>query len=673
MKNYTLAIFCILLFVQCQDYTDEKAVVLRKSFDRLDRYQHSVYIPAELRLRSLENNLESIDDRDTIKKDLYYRFANFHWNVGNYGSYKKFSLKGIGHAKLHKKYMSVAKGYVKLADYYSQLPSLKKDSAYYYLRLAAEIYKNNDCQSGTASINLIKAELLYWQADYTESEIYALQALAYYKKVNMRPKIYQCYTTLGISNLESRNFKMALKFLNAALYTVRTYDDNWALATAYNNVGKVHLEMGHHNIALKYFEAGLKIIMHTNSGIRAVLLENKGIALYKMDKKNRSISAIFKEAIRVKDSLHFQEIHSRINVAEYYTSIGDTLAAKKIIIEAYKLSKKKNDKDQILALKALLSISGNKKLNLVNDLLILQDRLNNEERRLTRNVIGLNQKITVSILEKDKKLYKSNQILIWVLITLTILIISYLIFFLRIKKKEIEWLRTEKLMGDQIYNLIIEQKSIANMARSEEKRRIAMDLHDSVINSLTSIRLNLHVLLIKNGEDCGLQSLTYLNELQMIEREIRGIAYEMVQSSKQKDEFEQTVRELVSRHNSSGQDPKVTIMLKDDISLEILKDDQKFHIISIIQEAISNSKKHAKANNIYLQINQDHDVFNICIEDDGIGFQLNTQKEGMGISNIFYRAKVLNAQIKFETDLNMGTKLYFQLKIRNYETENANN
>jgi len=75
----------------------------------------------------------------------------------------------------------------------------------------------------------------------------------------------------------------------------------------------------------------------------------------------------------------------------------------------------------------------------------------------------------------------------------------------------------------------------------------------------------------------------------------------------------------------------------------------------IIQEFIQNSVKYAKCQNIFIDLNQDHDKVKLRLHDDGIGFKLPAKNfSGIGLKNMKQRASDINATFNLITN-NEGT------------------
>lgn len=83
-------------------------------------------------------------------------------------------------------------------------------------------------------------------------------------------------------------------------------------------------------------------------------------------------------------------------------------------------------------------------------------------------------------------------------------------------------------------------------------------------------------------------------------------------------------------------------------------------VFRILQEFFSNTIKHANATKLNVIINYNTKRLSICAADNGKGFGIENKSKytGIGLTNIKKRAQLINADIKIESELNIGTKLH---------------
>jgi signal transduction histidine kinase len=85
-------------------------------------------------------------------------------------------------------------------------------------------------------------------------------------------------------------------------------------------------------------------------------------------------------------------------------------------------------------------------------------------------------------------------------------------------------------------------------------------------------------------------------------------------------------------------------------------------IYRMIQEIISNAVKHAGASVLLLQCSQEENSFFITVEDNGKGFDIDHQSEGIGLKNIRNRVDYFNGNLNIESSRE-GTVINIELHV----------
>ncbi len=200
----------------------------------------------------------------------------------------------------------------------------------------------------------------------------------------------------------------------------------------------------------------------------------------------------------------------------------------------------------------------------------------------------------------------------------------------------------------------------------QERSLIANELHDSLAQTLASLRFQVRVL------D---ETLQPTSEFQSI----RGI--EQVENSL--DEAYSDLRELIAHCrtpiDTQGLMPaveKLISRLKKDSNMHILLQKEwdhsdlppnlEMHIFRIVQEAMNNIRKHSNANNVRLMFRCDESGnHHILIENDGQGFETPKVSDHpgkhVGLSIMRERANYLGGDLRIESEPDEGTRieLYF--------------
>ena len=193
---------------------------------------------------------------------------------------------------------------------------------------------------------------------------------------------------------------------------------------------------------------------------------------------------------------------------------------------------------------------------------------------------------------------------------------------------------------------------LVNVDRHEEERlRLALELHDSVLNQIAALPMSLDIPLPPSFQE------NYEKLTQQV-REIVSTMRPPMLNYGLKLAIEELVESLIERTKGTM-----------NITLEITADDGRYpqnielYVFRIIQEASTNATRHAKAKNIHISGRFEPEEINIKVQDDGIGFhpeenldKLLTNKH-FGLAGMKERAELIGADFHIESTPTTGTQI----------------
>ncbi|MEM9824906.1 MAG: sensor histidine kinase [Bacteroidota bacterium] len=214
-----------------------------------------------------------------------------------------------------------------------------------------------------------------------------------------------------------------------------------------------------------------------------------------------------------------------------------------------------------------------------------------------------------------------------------------------------------KHQQEMLYRTIVIQE--------KERKRIAKDLHDDIGSKLNVINLNLHRLKKQGKESEKIQAIAV--EVQdLIGNTInttRRISHDLLPPTLESFGLKAALQELADGFNRSGKvEVSVKVPIMEQRPAEMLVE---LNLFRVVQELISNSLRHGKANKIDLDLTMKKEHINLHYQDNGQGFdtsQLN-EKKGLGSSNIDSRLNMVGGTIAYDSAPGKGTKVFIQLKI----------
>lgn len=220
-----------------------------------------------------------------------------------------------------------------------------------------------------------------------------------------------------------------------------------------------------------------------------------------------------------------------------------------------------------------------------------------------------------------------------------------------------------QLLGIAIENMRLVSRE-REMAISEERNLVAQGLHDSIAQGLTFMNIQLQML-----DD----SLRYgkLDEVAEIVPALRSGVQESYED----------VRELLLNFRSRLAEDDLIGALKTTVEkfrrqtgMEAVLDvegegppfsrEQQLQLLFIVQEALSNIRKHAMASEVEIRLSNRQD-FNLTIKDDGVGFDAETLlRKGdshVGINIMRERAQRIQASLDIQSGVGKGTTVSLHL------------
>ncbi|AKU20546.1 transcriptional regulator [Massilia sp. NR 4-1] len=222
-------------------------------------------------------------------------------------------------------------------------------------------------------------------------------------------------------------------------------------------------------------------------------------------------------------------------------------------------------------------------------------------------------------------------------------------------------------LGQQL-GIAIENMRLATrereMAISEERNLVAQGLHDSIAQGLNFLNLQVQML-----------------EQSLKQGEIGDVAEIVPQLRAGVQESYEDVRELLHNFRSKLAEGSLTGSLETTIDkfrrqtgieVELISDgegapfprEQQLQLLFIVQEALSNVRKHALATRVEIGL-QDHKDFSLSIHDNGRGFDAATlsakSEEHVGIHIMRERAARIGAELDVRSGVGLGTTVQLTL------------
>jgi two-component system nitrate/nitrite sensor histidine kinase NarX len=201
----------------------------------------------------------------------------------------------------------------------------------------------------------------------------------------------------------------------------------------------------------------------------------------------------------------------------------------------------------------------------------------------------------------------------------------------------------------------------------EERTRLAHELHDSLAQTMASLRFQVRVLdeSLRKGEEPAVW-----HELEQIENNLDEAYAELrelithFRAPIDKRGLVPAVEHLATRfRNQTG----IHVFLQQEWNVVQLPANIEVEVLRIIQESLNNIKKHSQAHTVRVILRSTpQGACHILIEDDGVGIDTtldkDTREDHYGLNIMSERAKRINGKLKIESEPGEGTRITLTFK-----------
>ncbi|SJZ71845.1 two-component system, NarL family, sensor histidine kinase LiaS [Pilibacter termitis] len=225
-----------------------------------------------------------------------------------------------------------------------------------------------------------------------------------------------------------------------------------------------------------------------------------------------------------------------------------------------------------------------------------------------------------------------------------------------------------RLMNEQLQQLSLEQVKVGTESREEilrqERLRLSRELHDSVSQQLFAAMmilsgLNEQASASDENPVFTKQLATVTDVINTAQSEMRALLLHLrpieLSGKSLKQGIEQLLREL---------ETKIKIKLKWDIEDVALTTAIEDHLFRIMQELLSNTLRHAKADELEVYLHKVGAAVVLKVIDDGVGFDMQEEKSASyGLINIRERVLGMGGEVKIISFKGQGTGVEIRVPI----------
>jgi two-component system, NarL family, sensor kinase len=638
-------IFSSLVLINCHKKEDsEETIYSKTTAKKLDKYCSYLRNPSNffdtLYMDSFNKRYTQLlkeDKIDSAAQVLFIAGTTLNKNFVYDSIFIKTNLRFLAkyERQIADKYYSGLYGIIGKIYYNGG----KYDSSIIYLKKSIINAKDYETlqNNADATYDLIYSNLNNGKLEQSLSS--GFQSLQLFER--LKDTSFQAATYSGIACIYrfQEDYDEAMKYENKGLELVKKTTDTSTILTSSFNKLSLYADMEDKRLfplidsTVALYKSWSKKTVYDTFAVNSWLA-------FKLVSENKLSDA---KIILDKLKLIFPKINDEVGIDYYLNAVADYeikigKGSENIAYYLKRIPELKKNEDylklglfnQILHDDALQRKDYKNALNYIQQAQIANDSLNNKVLRIKTKELDKKyqtaQKEQKLALQKDEIEQKNTSIalLIASIIGLCLLISAYYL-----------WQKQKTLKQEKVNNMNFTKQLLENA--EEERKRIASDLHDSISHELLNLK------------SIFKQDLTTVNtKIDSIINDIRGISRNLHPVMFDKIGLEPNIEQLVERIQQQND-----FMVSTEINYKgSLSSADELQIYRIIQEALTNIIKYAKAHagKITMEENKEH-IF-LEIKDNGKGFNvkeaLNSGKS-FGLHNIIERSRVIGGDAKIQS------------------------
>ena len=205
--------------------------------------------------------------------------------------------------------------------------------------------------------------------------------------------------------------------------------------------------------------------------------------------------------------------------------------------------------------------------------------------------------------------------------------------------------------------------------QEEERKRLAMDIHDGIGQMLTSLKFQIESINISNNIEAGRKLEEIQQLINEVIKEVRRVTFNL-KPTVLGDYGLQAGLNVFTREIGKLTNIDLTYVVESDITHRLPQKTEN-NIFRIVQEAINNSIKYSETKKIEVRLKQTESDIVITIKDDGIGFNekmvearsMNIES-GRGFFNMYERTEYISGHLDIKSAPGQGTTVTLSVPVR---------
>lgn len=197
--------------------------------------------------------------------------------------------------------------------------------------------------------------------------------------------------------------------------------------------------------------------------------------------------------------------------------------------------------------------------------------------------------------------------------------------------------------------------------REAERRRIARDLHDVVLQDLAAAVQGLQANQAETKDSArGIDLEAEITALRKAVSSLRSAIYDLRLEGSQP--FVRAVEALVEFNRQLAPEREITLAVQDGLPPE-LPHGPHVEVLRVLREALVNVRRHSDAQRVKVALRSSRDKMQVSVTDDGRGFDRASVREGVGLSSMRERAIWVGGRLQIDSTPGNGTRVNVEVPL----------
>ena len=571
-------------------------------------------------------------------------------------------------------------GYMDLA--YTYAAKAEETEAIKYYKKGLSHLKKTSEKEMIAKCLLNIGNCMEAAGDYPEATKVTLEAIAMLENTPHKAMLARAYSSIGTTFYNIDNHTKALEYLNKALPIAREIKDTGRLlfvlyglsatlsseekiaeamvyaqesikaATAYGKADQLHI--AHQSMAdlLCRIYEGKKAIPHAQLSLKYA---NESGSMHHILPATIILGEAYGKADMPEKQVYYLQQAQKISEGnDFFSSLN---LIYKGLSEAYeKMANYKNAHEYYKKYIASRdTIEGEITKKQIAELEVQYQTAQKEKTIVQKNL---------DVARKEMQLQKSRQMSLYSIgSAMVALMLALLVFFHFRSKRKLDQKQLQTMKQEKEIHLL----QALMQGEEKERSRIAKDLHDGVAGMLAAVKMHFNSIAFQDGSvlhsEGFRQGISLLDEAS---REVRKTSHNLMPEVLLRYGLDEALRRYCINISNDR-----VLKVQYDSWGEMLRFDSSFElsVYRIVQELLNNIMKHSKANSAIVQMSLQNHILSLTIEDNGIGFHDELQKDGMGLQSLQSRVKAMNGRVEVESGSGEGVSAYLEFNTVDLEKE----